>query len=73
MSGERQEQMRWSLSLLLSNPACGVLCLLLAVGVGVAFGIKESMRDHNPRTAKGDLSVFSAESPSLPSSILLHP
>ena len=73
MSENLRQQERWSLGLLLSNPACGVVCLLLAVGIGVGFGINEAKRLPDTRVAHGDLSVFSAESPSLPSSLLHHP
>ena len=73
VSENRQQHERWNLGLLLSNPACGVVCLLLAVGIGVGFGINEAKRLPHTRVAHGDLSVFSAESPSLPSSLLHHP
>jgi hypothetical protein len=73
MSGIRLQHEKWSLGLLLSNPAWGIVCLLLATGIGVGFGINEAKRLPDTRMALGDLSVFSSGSPSLPSSILHHP
>jgi hypothetical protein len=72
MSQDIRSQSRWSFGLLLSNPAFGLGCLLLAVVVGVSFGLGVATLKPDSREVHNDLSVFGAAPPSLPSTLLHH-
>lgn len=73
MSGDLQRRQRWGSGMLLSGPACGIWCLAVAVFIGAGFGWWEATRPPEVKLGHTDWSVFSARSPSLPSSLLQRP